>query len=173
MVSGLARGIFYPFSTQRLSWWLSTLGRMPTHTSDAAAGFLKSPNGVYSALYLAADEMAKIKEDNWNHNIWGIQRDDHNERAKTPLAAVPLCFYFAAQDVWVWNEARDRLIAFRGRQQDETTDLWKPLMIIDDKDVPHGFVIDHSQIMAEKTSDLINELIRESGIHSFGAGRSS
>lgn len=145
---------------------------MPSHATDAVAGFLKSPNGVYSALFLLTDELAMIKEDNWNINIWGVSRDDHSERAKTPHTAVPLRFYFGAQDVWVWNEARDRLIASRGRPKDEATDIWKPLMIIDDTDVPHGFVVDHNQIIAEKTFDLISQLIRESGVSSFEAGRS-
>lgn len=139
---------------------------MPTHTTDAAARFLKSPNGIYSALYVTIDEMAMIKKDSWNHDIWGIPRDEHGDgdNAKTPqYSVVPLCFYYGAQDVWVWNESRDRLIASRGRRrQDVATDLWKPLMIIDDNDVPHGFIVHHNQIMAEKTFDLITQLLRES-----------
>lgn len=144
---------------------------MPTDTTDVAAQFLKSPHGIYSALHLTIDEMAMIKEDSWNHDIWGIAPDEHDDKTKTPQQhklhnAVPLCFYYGAQDVWVWNESRDRLIASRGRQQeqeqDEATDLpWKPLMIIDDKDIPHGFTVNHSQIIAEKTFDLIKQLIRE------------
>lgn len=116
---------------------------------------------------MTIDEMAMIKQDSWNHDIWGFSPDDEHdgekEKAKKrPHTAVPLCFYYGAQDVWVWNESRDRLIASRGRRQDdETTDLWKPIMIIDDKDVPHGFIVDHSQIIAEKTFDLISQLIRE------------
>ena len=173
MVSSLARGIFYPFSTQRLSRWLSTIGRMPTHTTDAAAKFLKSPNGIYSALYMTIDEMAMIKKDTWNHNIWGIPPDDYSERATTLPTAVPLCFYFGAQDIWVCNEARDRLMALRGRLLDGAKELWKPLMIIDNNNIPHGFIVDHNQIIAEKTFDLINLLIRESGSDSSEPSPSS
>ena len=131
---------------------------MPTHTTDVIAGFLKSPNGIHSALYMTIDEMAMIKKDSWNHDIWGIPHDEHgDDNAKTPRhSAVPLCFYYGAQDVWVWNESRDRLIASRGRRrQDVATDLWKPLMIIDDNNIPHSFVIDHNQIIVEKIFNLI------------------
>lgn len=146
---------------------------MPTQTTDVAAKFLKSPNGIYSALHMTIDEMAMIKKDTWNHNIWGIPPDDHGERATTSHAAVPLCFYFGAQDIWVWNEARDRLMALRGRPLDEATGQWKPLMIIDNNNIPHGFIVDHGQIIAEKTFDLINLLICQSGSGSSEAGRSS
>jgi hypothetical protein len=106
--------------------------------------------------------MAMIKEDTWSDSIWGTPRDEHVERAGTSHTAVPLCFYFGAQDVWVWNESRDGLIALRGRLQDNATELWKPLMIIDDKNIPHGFIVDHNKIVAEKAFELINQLFRES-----------
>ena len=133
---------------------------MPAHTSDAAAGLLKSPNGIYSALYMTVDEMAMMKGDTWNVSIWGSPQDEHGERARTSSIAVPLCFYFGAQDVWVCNESRDRLIALRGRLKDNVKELWKPLMIIDDKNIPHGFVIDHNKAVAEKTSELIKQLAK-------------
>lgn len=143
---------------------------MPAHTSDAAARFLKSPNGIYSALYLTVDEMAMIQGDTWNISIWGTPQDEHGERARTSGMAVPLCFYFGAQDVWVWNESRDRLIALRGRLKDDVKKLWKPLMIIDEKNIPHGFVVDHNKVVAEKAFELISQLakIRDSRKLSVG-----
>lgn len=35
-------------------------------------------------------------------------------------------------------------------------------MIIDDKNIPHGFIVDHNKIVAEKAFELINQLFRES-----------
>ena len=134
---------------------------MPAHTGDAVAGWLKSPNGIYSTFYLATDEMEMIKEDTWNDTVWNAPPDEHSEVARSSGITVPLCFYFGKVDVWVWNESRDRLIASRGRLTQDATELWKPLMIVDDGNVPHDFIVDHNRVIAEKASEMIIELFHK------------
>ena len=151
-------------STASVSWCISSFGRLPYHTADAAAAFLKSPDGVYAALHLATDEMATIKEDRWDDAIWGAPADECDDRAPD---VVPLRFYFGRNDVWVWSEARDRLIAERGRSIDETTDSWKPVMVVDNGHIPHGFIVAHSEVVAQKASDMITKLFSQDRMKSL------
>ncbi|KAH0542266.1 hypothetical protein FGG08_003293 [Glutinoglossum americanum] len=156
-----------------LHWLIAFFGRMPPHIAQATAEFLKSPWGVHQALFMARDEMHEIKEDIWDEAIWGSPD-------APPSASVPLKFYFAENDVWVPNRARDALIASRGISTSSAAllDPWKPSMIIDDNKVPHGFIIgnlgppplpsqsdlpvtDHSKVVAEKVKSLIEEIIRQ------------
>ena len=44
------------------------------------------------------------------------------------------------QDHWVSNHVRDELIAARGREKEDKSSS-KPLMLIDDNDIPHSFCI--------------------------------
>jgi hypothetical protein len=44
------------------------------------------------------------------------------------------------QDHWVSNHIRDELIAARGEGEDKASSS-KPLMLIDDNEVPHSFCI--------------------------------
>ncbi|KAH0559719.1 hypothetical protein GP486_003769 [Trichoglossum hirsutum] len=139
-----------------LHWLIASLGRMPPHAAQTSAEFLKSPWGVRQALFMAKDEMREIKEDIWDEAIWG------SPDTTSSSASVPLKFYFAENDVWVSNRARDALIASRGRSTSSSAaplDSWKPAMIIDDNKIPHGFVIDHSELVAEKVKSLIEEII--------------
>ena len=45
------------------------------------------------------------------------------------------------------NEARDRLIATRARQENEDPGLGKPVMLIDNEHIPHGFVVGENRTL--------------------------
>ena len=63
---------------------------MPPHIGKATAAFLKSPMGVYQALYLTIDEMKMIRHDSWDESVWGSS-------VAVAEKLVPLRFYFGAQ----------------------------------------------------------------------------
>jgi Lipid-droplet associated hydrolase len=144
-------------ATENLAWLISGLGGMPQDVGYAAASFLKSPAGVYSALHLGTDEMVMIQRDKWDETVWG--QSSEGTDCKGTTTPVPLRFYFGrqvswfnhcerqqnlhvkSQDVWVWDDARDELISSRGRSNEQSSDPWKPLMIVDEDNVPHGFIV--------------------------------
>lgn len=99
-----------------------------------------------------------IKKDTWTDTVWGSSSDIPSEKAGSRTSAVPLRFYFGKNDVWVQNDARDQLIATRGRVRGDTTEQWRPLMLIDDKSIPHDFIVEHNKVVAEIAADLILEL---------------
>lgn len=63
---------------------------MPSAGADVTARFLKSRIGIWQALHMAKDEMETITEDKWGEEIWGIEKEDTNEKSKAPR----LIFYF-------------------------------------------------------------------------------
>lgn len=85
---------------------------------------------------MAKDEMDNITEDRWDEDIWGIEHEEPDQKRQVPK----LIFYFGENDHWVANHTRDALIAARGRAEDDTSSS-KPIMMIDENGVDHGFCI--------------------------------
>ncbi|KAI5806445.1 hypothetical protein DFH27DRAFT_608596 [Peziza echinospora] len=126
-----------------------------SHAFTATLNFLRSPGGVEQALFLARDEMQKIKHDVWGEEIWGSKEGAHMGRKWV--------MYFGQGDHWVADSARDKLIKSRGRRNvpltDEDDDKWKPEMLICEERLPHGFCIDHGEIMAKKVVGWVDDII--------------
>ncbi|MCJ1403168.1 hypothetical protein MMC11_006391 [Xylographa trunciseda] len=126
------------------------VARMPDEAANVTLEFLCSHKGVHQALYLARDEMQEITEDRWDEDLWGTN-------TVSPYSSkIKLVFYFGKSDHWVADHIRDELIKTRAAQEG---DSWKPKMIIDDEDIPHGFCIRHSSIAAIKTAAFVEEII--------------
>jgi hypothetical protein len=60
----------------------------------------------------------------------------------------------------VADHTRDALIAARGRGEEETKSS-KPIMLIDENGVDHGFCIRHSESIAEKVKVWIDDIMLE------------
>ena len=62
------------------------------------------------------------------------------------------------QDKWVASHTRDELIKAHGSQ----TGQWEPVMLIDDKGIPHDFCtsIRNSNIVAEKVKSWVDGIIK-------------
>lgn len=116
---------------------------------------------------MSKEEMEQIGEDTFPDSIWG-----------TPMAPArtKLLMYFAEKDHWVADHRRDELIRVRGKlvgkvikQEDDGTldvetedvDGWKPQMYICEDNVPHGFCLSHSELMAEKLAGWLCQLRNE------------
>ncbi|KAI5248298.1 hypothetical protein E4T43_01652 [Aureobasidium subglaciale] len=107
----------------------------PAPAAEPTTAFIKSPDGVRQALYLASHEMLTITTDTWDDELWGISEAQNSSRDKTKLY-----FYFGTDDHWVADETRDELIAARAASS-EAGDQDKPTMEIDTHGIPHGFCI--------------------------------
>lgn len=129
---------------------------MPSDAAEVTTRFLTSKMGIWQALHMAKDEMETITEDKWDKDIWGIEHEDPGQKKHIPT----LIFYFGENDYWVANHTRDALIAARGRTEDDTSTS-KPVMIIDENGVDHGFCIRHSENIAEKVKVWIDGIMVE------------
>ncbi|KAI5194155.1 hypothetical protein E4T38_09688 [Aureobasidium subglaciale] len=126
----------------------------PAPAAEPTTAFIKSPNGVRQALYLAGHEMLTITTDIWDDELWGISEAQNSSSDTTKL-----CFYFGTDDHWVADEARDELIAARAASS-EAGDQDKPTMEIDTHGIPHGFCIKHNDLIAERVDKYIEELMQ-------------
>lgn len=130
------------------------MARMPNEAAEVTTSFLRSRKGVWQALHMAKDEMDFITEDKWDEDIWGIEHQDPDSKSRVPK----LIFYFGQNDHWVADHTRDALIAARGREEGNMQSS-KPIMIIDEGGIPHGFCIRHSETVAEKVGVWIKEIM--------------
>ncbi|KAI6712195.1 hypothetical protein JHW43_005239 [Diplocarpon mali] len=139
-----------------LRWLVGLVARMPREAAEVTASFLRSRMGVWQALHMAKDEMDFITEDRWDDAVWGVEHENLDTKSENPR----LILYFGQNDHWVADHTRDALIAARGREEG-ATESSKPVMLIDDRGIPHGFCIRHSEIVAEKVGVWIDELMAE------------
>ena len=85
---------------------------------------------------MAVDELTTITHDAWDHEVWGTATP-----SPTGVPRTQLFFLFAKKDHWVADETRDELIKARGRGVGEEEDRWKPIMEVDETEIPHGFCV--------------------------------
>jgi len=140
-----------------LKWLVGLVTRMPDDAAEVTTRFLRSRMGIWQALHMAKDEMEQITEDRWDKDIWGAENEDADHKFEVPK----LIFYFGQNDHWVADHTRDQLIASRGRGDGETKSS-KPIMLIDENGVDHGFCIRHSESVAEKVKVWIEDLMSDS-----------
>ncbi|KAG4436006.1 hypothetical protein IFR05_008513 [Cadophora sp. M221] len=154
-VGTVAKGLVYLAPGSTLKWLVGLVARMPSEAAEVTTSFLRSRMGVWQALHMAKDEMDFITEDKWDEDIWGIEHEDPDSKSKSPK----LIFYFGQNDHWVADHTRDALIAARGREGARQSS--KPVMMIDESGIPHGFCIRHSETVAEKVGVWIKEMMAD------------
>ncbi|KAL3419461.1 esterase/lipase domain-containing protein [Phlyctema vagabunda] len=148
----LAKLFLWPFPRSALKWVVGLVARMPNDSAEVTTAFLTSRMGIHQALHLAKYEIEQITEDKWDEDIWGVEHTDDAAKSQIPK----LIFYFGENDHWVANHTRDELIAARGQDFSQGS---KPLMLIDQDGVDHGFCIRHSESIAEKVHIWIEDII--------------
>ncbi|KAJ5303959.1 uncharacterized protein N7443_003619 [Penicillium atrosanguineum] len=137
----------------------------PGHALDTTCTFLRSRGSVRQALYvssssssslllfdlivqhrhMAADEMRTITSDKWTDDVWGVAH------AREPITK--MFFYFGVNDHWVAEKTRDDIIAARGEKEGSGTK-----MFVCEEGLPHAFCIKHSETMARKVADMIQDI---------------
>ncbi|KAK7912171.1 major facilitator superfamily transporter [Apiospora marii] len=171
-------------SGQRLEL-LRSAALLERHAHRLAAGFLRlwpgvalrwSRDGVWQALHMGLDEMRVIGEDQWDEELWEIEREgeaaaqrgsdasgstvvasEEEENSSGAAAAngdklPPKFFFFGKDDHWVANHFRDAFIERRQKQAERTR------LMVDEGNLPHAFCIHHSEVVADKVASWINEL---------------
>ncbi|PKX97045.1 bifunctional triacylglycerol lipase/ester hydrolase [Aspergillus novofumigatus IBT 16806] len=116
----------------------NVMGSPPDSAVETTAALLKSKRGVRQALHMAADEMRTITSDKWDDDVWPLTR---------------LFFYFGRNDHWVAERTRDEIIELRGRVDGG------PTMSVCELGLPHAFCLRHNEIMAEKVSAMIMDIV--------------
>lgn len=152
----LAAGFLRLWPYAALHWVITTLLGHPPAAADVTARWLKSRDGVWQALYMGLDEMRVIGEDQWDDELWEIEREDKAAQAQqrgsdasgTDVASeeesgvavdtkLPpkFFFFFGKDDHWVANHFRDAFIERRQKQAERTR------LMVDEGNLPHAFCI--------------------------------
>ncbi|KAK8079280.1 hypothetical protein PG994_003087 [Apiospora phragmitis] len=162
----LASGFLRLWPYAALRWVVATLLGQPPAAADVTARWLKSRDGVWQALHMGLDEMRVIGEDQWDEELWEIEREEEAEEAaqarqrtdadddsSTANGRPPkFIFFFGKDDHWVANHFRDAFIERRQKQAERTR------FMVDEGNLPHAFCIHHSEVVAEKVASWVNEL---------------
>ncbi|KAK6857920.1 Lipid droplet-associated hydrolase [Apiospora arundinis] len=157
-----------------LLWVITTVLGQPPAAAEVTARWLKSRDGVWQALHMGLDEMRVIGEDQWDEELWEIEREDRaqilkEKKQQQQIAAAggeekaasnngsgslppKFFFFFGKDDHWVANHFRDAFIERRQKQAERTR------LMVDEGNLPHAFCIHHSEVVAEKVASWINEL---------------
>ncbi|KAK7953064.1 major facilitator superfamily transporter [Apiospora saccharicola] len=163
----LASGFLRLWPYAALYWVITTLLGHPPAAADVTTRWLKSRDGVWQALHMGLDEMRVIGEDQWDEELWEIEREDEAAQAQQLLGSssgsdsdvaagnkLPpkFFFFFGRDDHWVANHFRDAFIERRQKQAERTR------LMVDEGNLPHAFCIHHSEVVADKVASWINEL---------------
>ncbi|KAA8568579.1 hypothetical protein EYC84_007596 [Monilinia fructicola] len=163
LASSTAKMLLYCAPNVVLDFLVKKVTGMPDEAAKVTTSFLRSKNGIWQALHLARDEMNTITEDKWDSEIWGVE---HSEESQSDITPPRLIFYFGENDHWVASHTRDALIAARASPVPTPTSSTtsfsikasnKPIMMIDNEGIDHGFCINHSETMAHKQAILQDE----------------
>ncbi|KAI7271954.1 hypothetical protein KC345_g7158 [Hortaea werneckii] len=165
-----------------VAYLVALVAGMPNTMATITAAFLCSENGVRQALHMARDEMHEITDDKFSDDIWGTtgNADDEGKVLQSKASAVvnkqadasrdlhmrrsttKLYFYWGKNDHWVADNTRDTILAARAQKSTDNhmLDRAKPVMEIDQHDIPHGFCLkpEHSDLVAEKVAKWVKEI---------------
>lgn len=158
-----------------VTWIVQLITRMPKEGAGVTARFLKSRYGVWQALHMAKDELSQLTHDQWSDEFWGASSPASNgsisstSLAKSTGAAIKssqfethtqLRFYWAADDHWIAQETRDKIIATRARVEGKLGDELKPVMEVDGNGIGHAFCLSESgnRIVADRCANWILDL---------------
>lgn len=176
LVQCIAKIFFNLMPTSIVAKLVGLITGMPPGPAKVTAEFVKSPHGVIQALHMAKDELAQLTHDRWDDDFWeGRAASTLAQPAadvSEPVAGrgdgvadygtshTQLYFYWGADDHWIANTTRDKIIAKRARIQDDPNGAGKPVMEIDKHGIPHAFCLKqtHSQLTAAKCAKWIMAL---------------
>ncbi|KAI4276690.1 MAG: hypothetical protein LQ337_002319 [Flavoplaca oasis] len=171
IASAIVKSLTYLIPASILYHLIRVFAWFPEHAARTTAAFIKSPIGVKESLILGKDEMDMITNDKWGEEIWGAATEPGTNSKDTIHSN--LVFFWGSNDKWVAQKTRNELIDARGYRRSKASssttsslsdvsspvDGWKPSMFIDDKKIPHGFCIKHSEVVAEQVRTWVEEII--------------
>ena len=170
IASAIVKALTYLIPSSLLYWIVRIIMRFPDHAARTTTAFIKSPTGIKESLLLGKDEMDQITDDRWGKEIWGAATEPGTNSKDTINSN--LVFFWGRHDAWVAKKTRNELIRARGFQEplslkkrsssslsSASVEGWKPTMFIDEGRIPHGFCLKHSQVVAEKVSGWVDDII--------------
>lgn len=164
IASAIVKALIYFIPSGLLYYLVRLIMRFPDHAARTTTAFIKSPTGIKQSLLLGKDEMDQITDDRWGKEVWGAATE-RGTNSKDTISS-NLYFFWGGRDAWVAQKTRDELIAARGfrespylKKRSSSSLARKPTMIVDEEQIPHGFCIKHSEIMAEKVLPWVGLII--------------
>ncbi|KAL8858846.1 MAG: hypothetical protein Q9178_004650 [Gyalolechia marmorata] len=171
IASAIVKSFMYLIPASVLYYLVRAFTWFPEHAARTTTAFIKSPIGIKESLFLGKDEMDMITNDKWGEEVWGAATEPGTNSKDTIHSN--LVFFWGQNDKWVAQKTRNELIAARGFRRSKASasaasstsdvsspaDGWKPTMWIDDKKIPHGFCIKHSEVVAEQVSTWVEDII--------------
>ncbi|KAL9000232.1 MAG: hypothetical protein Q9169_001134 [Polycauliona sp. 2 TL-2023] len=171
IASAIVKFLTYLIPPSVLYYLVRAFTWFPEHAARATTAFIKSPNGIKESVFLGKDEMDMITNDKWGEEVWGAATEQGTNSKDTIHSN--LVFFWGQNDKWVAQKTRNELIDARGFRQSKASssvapsisdapspaDGWKPSMFIDDKKIPHGFCLKHSEIVAEQVRTWVEDII--------------
>lgn len=144
----IASGFLGLLPYNALHWFVSKVLGFPQEAATVTTRWLKSRDGVWQALHMGMDEMEVIGEDKWDEELWEIADTARAHHQLPPK----FYFFFGKHDHWVASHLRDAFIEKRQKQIERTK------LMVDEGNLPHAFCIKHSEVVAEKANNWINEV---------------
>ncbi|KAL8696801.1 MAG: hypothetical protein Q9224_002608 [Gallowayella concinna] len=172
IASAILKALMFLVPASVLYYLIRAFTWFPEHAARTTTAFIKSPIGIKESLFLGKDEMDMITGDKWGEEVWGAATEPGTNSRDTIHSN--LVFFWGQNDKWVAQKTRNELIAARGFRKSKisssaassTSDVssspadgWKPSMFIDDRKIPHGFCIKHSEVVAEQVRVWVEEII--------------
>ncbi|KAL8811044.1 MAG: hypothetical protein Q9223_003167 [Gallowayella weberi] len=172
IASAILKALMLLVPTSILYYLIRAFTWFPEHAARTTTAFIKSPIGIKASLFLGKDEMDMITGDKWGEEVWGAATEPGTNSRDTIHSN--LVFFWGQNDRWVAEKTREDLINARGfrckskpfssaassiSDVSSPADGWKPSMIYDQRKIPHGFCINHSEVVAEQVRTWVEGII--------------
>lgn len=130
----LAKTLLSCFSESMLRWVIETVMGFSPQSAAVTAGWLKSRDGVWQAVHLGQSELATIRDDAWEAELWDVMmRSEGEDKTSTPK----FFMFYGKDDHWVANKLRDDFIDSRKDSGNRIE--------VDEGDIPHAFCTRESE----------------------------
>ena len=121
---------------------------------DTTVCFLRSPNGVEQALYLARDEMRIITEDGWGEEVWAASG---SEDGKGCAGRMKMFSLFAKNDHWVADRTREEILKLRGGE--EGRKRGRTVIVDENEGLVHAWCLKQSDVVARIVGGWLEEVL--------------
>lgn len=133
----LASLVLSLFTLGALRWIVANVLGFTAQTADVTARWLKSRDGVLQAIHLGKSELATIREEAWEEELWEVA-EGQDDGTDTPK----FFMLYGKSDHWVADHLRDEFVA-RRREHGERGGRTR--IEIDEGDLPHAFCTRESE----------------------------
>jgi pimeloyl-ACP methyl ester carboxylesterase len=132
----LAGALVSCFPESAVRWVVETIMGFSPQAAAVVGRWLKSRDGVWQAVHLGKSELATIREDVWEEELWDVMQSSKDDADTAP----PKFFlFYGKHDHWVANKLRDEFIDSRKHSSAK--------IVIDEGGIPHAFCTSESEFL--------------------------